>query len=82
MQKEIKKGTLETITPFYDKIKEKYKENEIAYEIKRMINENGSGGWNALHFGIYLGHNNVVKDLLDRLKRAFVQVCSNIGVYY
>lgn len=57
---------METIAPFYENVKANLNDIEAADKIKKLIDENGAGGWNALHFAIYLGHHLVVKDLLDR----------------
>lgn len=57
---------MESIATFYTAIREAHKHTDPEEKIKNLINQNGSGGWNALHFAIYMGHVNVVKDLLER----------------
>ena len=57
---------MESILSIYQNIREDSSHPNPEEKIKHMINHNGSGGWNALHFAIYLAHQNVVKDLLDR----------------
>lgn len=35
-------------------------------KVKWLINENGHGGWNSLHYAIYYGHTGLVKLLLAK----------------
>ncbi len=40
--------------------------SEYEEKKKNLINENGSGGWNALHFAIFCNHINIVKEFLEK----------------
>lgn len=63
---EVKQGNMDSIATFYQTIQENYKDDDPEEKIRNLINENGSGGWNSLHFAIFVGHQQVVKDLIDR----------------
>lgn len=39
---------------------------EIKQRKKNLINELGKGGWNALHFAVFFGHTNLVKEFLSK----------------
>ena len=62
---------METIAVIFEKLREANKHTDPEEKVKKLINQNGSGGWNGLHFAIYLAHQNVVKDLLERFEAAF-----------
>ena len=38
-------------------------EEERAIEAKKLVNEIGQAGWNALHYAIFLGYTDIVKEL-------------------
>ena len=66
--RETKNGNLEKIRSIIDEnpnIPQDYL-SEYNEKKKNLINENGSGGWNALHFSIFCNHINIVKEFIEK----------------
>ncbi len=67
--KETKNGNKEEILAiletFTDIIPEKFVE-EIRLKKKRLFDELGSGGWNALHFAVFYGKIEICAIFLER----------------
>lgn len=57
---EVKNGNLAKIQSIIESTK---KDKD---EIKELLVSSGSGGWNPLHYAIYYGKGNILKDFIDR----------------
>ncbi|KRX00795.1 Protein kinase-like domain [Pseudocohnilembus persalinus] len=64
---ETKQGNLQNIKDLFEQnFPDIFDDNQLKQVQIQLVNENGYGGWNSLHFAIFQNHLEIVKYLMDR----------------